>query len=331
MEITDKAWLEYINKLSKIQSKTGALIREYIKKNGTDDMQRLIEFAYAVQEKYGAAASELACKTYDKIASSQNVNTLPAEPAVTQSYEQTTAAVKGAKLINEDTIVPVVERLTKQASADTMLKNGLRDGAEFAWIPSGDSCAFCITLASNGWQKASKKAVNGGHAQHIHANCDCNYCIRFDSSFNIKGYDPDRYLDMYNNADPYGKPEDKINALRRQAYKANKDKINTQKRIAYGKRKERALQRQLGFMYNGRKAFIPQSTTIDKPKTIAGKGSKISLRDAERLSKQHGRNPEDWSKRVGKIESDKYIFDIHWYENGTGKLYKIKIKYMKEK
>ena len=54
-----------------------------------------------------------------------------------------------------------------------LLKNAVRDGAEWAWVPHGDTCPFCITLASNGWQKASRKVLKGGHAEHIHANCDC--------------------------------------------------------------------------------------------------------------------------------------------------------------
>jgi len=44
----------------------------------------------------------------------------------------------------------------------------------------------------------------------------------------------------------------------------------------------------------------------------------------------YGGKPEDWKKKVGKIESDKYIFDIHWYElNGyelNGKQYEMKLK-----
>ena len=47
-----------------------------------------------------------------------------------------------------------VSRLVKRAGADTTLKNAQRDGAEFAWVPHGDSCAFCLTLASRGWQRA---------------------------------------------------------------------------------------------------------------------------------------------------------------------------------
>ena len=126
-----------------------------------------------------------------------------------------------------------VSRLVKQAEADTTLKNAIRDGTEWAWVPHGDTCPFCITLASNGWQRASKKALKGDHAQHIHAHCDCEYAIRFDSNTNVAGYDPDKYLKQY-----YASGGD-INAMRRAQYARDKGKINAQKRAAYAARKLR--------------------------------------------------------------------------------------------
>ena len=107
------------------------------------------------------------------------------------------------------------------AGADTTLKNALRDGAQFAWIPSGETCAFCLTLASNGWQYASKKAIKGGHAEHIHSNCDCQYCISFNGKTDVAGYNPDKYYDMYHGAEGRT-PKDKINAMRREAYANDK-------------------------------------------------------------------------------------------------------------
>ena len=127
--------------------------------------------------------------------------------------------------------------MVKQASADTMLYNAKRDGAQWAWIPSADTCAFCITLASRGWQPASKMQLKGGHAEHIHSNCDCNFCIRFSGDTNVQGYDPNEYFEEYQNADG-STPEAKINAMRRENYAKNKEKINAQKRSAYEKRKE---------------------------------------------------------------------------------------------
>ena len=94
------------------------------------------------------------------------------------------------------------------------MKNAIRDSAEWAWIPTGTTCAFCITLASGGWQRASKKALKGGHAEHIHANCDCTYAVRFNSQDNVYGCTHERYKLIYDSMQ--GKTTDgKMKALRR--------------------------------------------------------------------------------------------------------------------
>ena len=107
------------------------------------------------------------------------------------------------------------------------MNNALRDGAQWAWIPSGDTCAFCIALASRGWQKASKKALKNGHAEHIHANCDCTYAVRFDNNLEVEGYDPKEYQKMYYGAEGRT-PEEKINSMRRMFYAENKDIVGTE-------------------------------------------------------------------------------------------------------
>ena len=124
-----------------------------------------------------------------------------------------------------------VSRLVKRAGADATLKNAVRDGAEWAWIPHGDICPFCRMLASNGWQKASKNLLKKGHAQHIHANCDCEFAVRFRSDTTVAGYDPDKYYRQYREAGG------DINKMRRIDYAARRDAINAQKRAAYAARK----------------------------------------------------------------------------------------------
>ena len=94
-----------------------------------------------------------------------------------------------------------------------------------------DICAFCITLASRGWQRASEAALRGGHAEHIHANCDCEYAIRFDRYSTVAGYDPEKYLRQYR-----GTGSD-VQAMRRMDYAKNRERINAQKRAAYTARK----------------------------------------------------------------------------------------------
>jgi hypothetical protein len=176
---------------------------------------------------------------YDAIAQLQGASVPPAVPAATATMDETARAVVGTmKTGNPKIVADATGRLVKLVGVDTMQQNALRDGAEWAWIPRGDTCAFCLTLASRGWQRASKNALRNGHAEHVHANCDCTYAVRFDSGLDVEGYEPDEYLRMYNNADG-SSPEQKINALRREFYNENKEVINEQKRSAYAKRVER--------------------------------------------------------------------------------------------
>ena len=63
----------------------------------------------------------------------------------------------------------------------------------------------------------SKDAMKGGHAEHIHSNCDCQYTIRHDPRMTVSGYDPDRYLSMYQHAEGRT-PQERINSMRREAY-----------------------------------------------------------------------------------------------------------------
>lgn len=90
------------------------------------------------------------------------------------------------------------------------------------------------------------------------------------------------------------------------------------------------LQEQLGFVYNGKKMFIPQNALITNIKTIAGAGVKRKIDMVDVLIRDYGGSVEQWKKKVGKVESDQYIFDVHWYER-NGVQYQAKIKHIKEK
>ena len=147
----------------------------------------------------------------------QGVTIETAEIADLPEYGEVAKALNGAWQQGINNMPGVVQRMTKQMGADSTLKNALRDGAQFAWIPGGDTCAFCITLASRGWQNVSKKTLRNGHAEHIHAHCDCQYAVRFDKNSNVEGYNPDKYLDMYYSAEGK-KPKEKINFMRRARY-----------------------------------------------------------------------------------------------------------------
>lgn len=252
-------WKEYVRRLNLINNTASKKALAYLNKYGIpesyEDREKLIKYANGLVMKYGEASSAMACEMYDAISVVEKVKVPPAVPAALPTYSEVAIAINGTiKDLNEEIITGAVERLVKMPGADTMLNNAIRDRAEYAWIPSGDTCAFCIALAANGWQTATPSIMSGDHADHIHANCHCTFAIRHSSDTEIKGYEPEEYREMYDDADTssYGFDSDrpkgqqwqsmskaKINGLRREFYAENKEEINEQKRSAYEKRKER--------------------------------------------------------------------------------------------
>lgn len=263
--ITAKAWNNYIGTMRRISDRAEVEMRALIAKLSAQYEEGIItleeyenaaiEYAYALATKYGEAAGSLASEMYDAIAKLQGANVPPAVPAPTATMAETAKTVKGTmKTGNLDIVAQATGRLTKQAGADTMLQNAKRDGAYFAWVAHGDTCAYCLALAGLGWQKAGKLTLEGGHADHIHANCDCTYAIDFKGDLEVAGYEPSginkMIMDMTDGdfdaedlikASGHGKNKNHegLNILRRKFYADNKEIINEQKRSAYAKRMER--------------------------------------------------------------------------------------------
>ena len=216
MKISKKVWNKYIKNLHMLNEEAANMITAYVAAHDVDSeegMAALIAYSFAIATKYGEGAAALSAQMYDAIATASGKHLPPAVPAQTASYNTTARTVQGARLFSKEPQVvgSAIGRLVKQVGADTTLQNAIRDGAEFAWIPSGDTCAFCLALASRGWQRARKKTLNGGHAEHIHNNCDCAYAIRFDGDSDVEGYDHEKYYNWYK-SEP-GTPDQKINAM----------------------------------------------------------------------------------------------------------------------
>ena len=231
MEISLKDWTYFRDRLRRLSDKATEEMMKWVQANGgyaNIPRNDIVAYAYALATKYGEASASLAADMYDTVALLSKVPVPEAIVAETAQIGDVGKAINGALKYSEDLeyVSSVVGRLVKQVSQDTTLQNALRDGAEFAWIPAGETCAFCLTLASRGWQSASKNAIKNGHAEHIHANCDCCYAIRFNENTNVAGYHPEEYLKMYQDADGRT-PTERINAMRREAYAKDKETEGT--------------------------------------------------------------------------------------------------------
>lgn len=249
--ISQKEWKQYIQRLRQINDKAVEEFRQIVIDRGGYghiERQKLIDIAYGVSTKYGEASAALSASMYDRVAELSKASVPAALPAETATYQDVAKTVNGIikKTGSDDVLAQGVGRLVKMAGTDTILSNAYRDrprgkgskqrhsGAQVAWIPSGDTCPFCLMLASKGWQNQTIWGANN-HSEHIHANCDCTYAVKFNDSLNYASYDPDTYKEMYDNAD--GKTRDeKLKSMRRQYREENRDKINAQKRAAYAEK-----------------------------------------------------------------------------------------------
>lgn len=240
MQISSKSWKKYQQRLTRISTAAANEMSAWITAQGgyaAIEFEAAIAKAYQLATKYGEASAALSAIMYDSMAELSGAVIPTATVAETATLAEVSKAIYAGSSFsqNDDYISGIVGRMVKQAGADTTLQNARRDGAEFAWISVGDTCAYCELLSANGWQRASKETIKGNHAEHIHANCDCQFMIRFNEDTSVQGYKPNTSLYYETEGRTM---EEKANTLRRQNYARNKDEINAQKRIAYAKKTE---------------------------------------------------------------------------------------------
>lgn len=305
MQITEKAWVEYITKMSQISQKAADLMQSWVQKNGLENDKALLDYAYALSQHYGQAIGALSCQMYEATAAAQGVIVHTAEVADLPDYGEVAKAVKGTKKQSPNNIPGTLARLVKQVGADTTLKNAERDGAQFAWVPHGDTCAFCITLASRGWQYMSKKAMRNGHAEHIHAHCDCEYAVRFDGKSTVAGYDPDKYLEEYYDANG------DINEMRRKRYAQNKDVINARKRELYASKKAEKLEklRRSDILISGARITDLNSAEADEFAEMYYEEIRHFSTDSKKIADNLGKEESDIRKIKAYLFEDDSLID----------------------
>ena len=305
MQITEKAWVEYITKMSQISQKAADLMHSWVQKNGLENDKALLDYAYALSQHYGQAIGALSCQMYEATAVAQGVIVPTAEVADLPDYGEVAKAVKGTKKQSPNNIPGTLARLVKQVGADTTLKNAERDGAQFAWVPHGDTCAFCITLASRGWQYMSKKALRNGHAEHIHAHCDCEYAVRFDGKSTVAGYDPDKYLEEYYDANG------DINEMRRKRYAQNKDVINARKRELYASKKAEKLEklRRSDILISGARITDLNSAEADEFAEMYYEEIRHFSTDSKKIADNLGKEESDIRKIKAYLFEDDSLID----------------------
>jgi len=93
-----------------------------------------------------------------------------------------------------------VDEYTLQQGRETIAESVARDPAKPRWarVPAGDTCKFCIVLASRG--AVYRSAESAGQGRKFHGKCDCQATPIWPKEPLPEGYDPDALYEQYNAA-----------------------------------------------------------------------------------------------------------------------------------
>lgn len=240
MRISKTAWAKYQQAHRRLQEAAKEEFRRYFESLPweTDEnraLRLLLAKAAQLVQRYGGADASLSAGMYDEIMYKQGARVPPAVVSV-PSAQFVVQDVRDAyqRALTHETALQLMSSAVsghvKRAGVQTMRNAARRDGAQWAWVCVGDSCAFCRAIGSNGWQYASRKVLDGDHAEHIHDNCDCQFMVRKPGqALDVDGYDPDALLGEYRNA--HGNSRERINEMRRNDYTQEfADKRNARRR-----------------------------------------------------------------------------------------------------
>lgn len=250
--ISAKAWREYVDAHARIQAAARDELVAFFDtlpwgENDNAAVAMLAEKAVDIANVYGIADATLSAGFYEEMMLAYGVSVMPVEVvAPVPSFVAEDVAAAAFKALSIDAARALTSGVAaghvKRAGIETMRNAANRDGAMWAWVCIGDTCAFCRALGSNGWQHASKSIKAGNHAEHIHDGCDCQFVVKPPGeSLEIDGYDPDALEAEYLAAGKGGNSQDKINAMRRADYTPEfAEARNARRRELYAAQQEQA-------------------------------------------------------------------------------------------
>lgn len=216
MVLTRRALSEYDERIQKLgdaaYDAVHRRVTQFMKRFPGASVERVRDFtiesvSFAVSV-YGDAAATCAADLYDEMAEASGAK-LPSavlDTSDVSGFIEKEVRYQAGKLIadkREEFAAAVAAKAADQVSRranETMRRNSKRDGLRYARVPmGGETCTFCIMLASRGF--VYKSAKTAGEGNHFHTNCRCKVVPQFDKRGRetvVEGYDPDELLDRWN-------------------------------------------------------------------------------------------------------------------------------------
>ncbi len=166
-----------------------------------------IEVVTAAVAAYGDAAAACAADLYDQMAEAAGASVSPAilDTSDVGEFIEEQIRYQAVKLVSGDAhgFVEMAARKakaqTQRRANSTMTRNVKRDGVRYARVPmGGETCTFCLMLASRGF--VYKSAKTAGEGRHYHDNCRCKVVPQFGKggrATKVEGYDPDELYEQW--------------------------------------------------------------------------------------------------------------------------------------
>ena len=199
---------EEVNALSQAaQAQASIALGNLLAEWDGQDFDALLTAAIAVLESILGAYTDLsaarAAESYDAMRAAQAVGgtyaavadsrrnpgaTQGALYAITKAFEDS----KSEARFRAD-VVDRVDTEMRRAANQCIAHNAARDPKKprYARVPVGETCGFCLMLASFGYQYTSEEA-----ASHSHRKCNCRVVPSFGDA-EVSGYDPDEMYGRY--------------------------------------------------------------------------------------------------------------------------------------
>lgn len=176
------------------------------------DVDEMIAAAANVAAKYANLGCELGAQWYDLCAELAGIDTDPAEyddadydDMHMRAEKKMGAAPEGSEPTG--TLNQFLQNIIASSIRDTGNANLWRDyergkaPGKWARVPVGETCAWCLMLASQGAWYLSEDSAIVKEAGHYHSDCNC-VAVYFADANDISGYSNlDKYKEMYYNAD----------------------------------------------------------------------------------------------------------------------------------
>lgn len=161
--------------------------------------QELEQFLPALVDTYGEVAATIAADWYELLMNQSAA--FPPLPPMGKVQASTRWAMTPSFARQNDqqslnNLLLVTDELVKQFGRDTVMRSAGNNRVRFARVPLGDTCSWCIMLASRGYVYATESRA--GQMVKFHGDCDCQ--VVPSDGIEVAGYDPDALYEIYSDA-----------------------------------------------------------------------------------------------------------------------------------